>query len=637
MPNPRRRFRRVTLTCLAALALLAAPGLVATAAASPTGAVAATTTDPTSAGGESQPVYSYAKAIREHVVVTSPVDSDGDGKGDAIAVDIVRPSEPAALAAKVPVIMEASPYYACCGRGNEDQLKAYTSGGTVKSMPLYYDNYFVPRGYAFVAVDLTGTEKSKGCPDVGGPAEIAGAKAVVDWLNGRASAVGTGGAVRATWTNGKVGMIGKSWDATIANGVAATGVAGLKTIVPIAGISSWYSYERFNGVLRSTDYQSYLADTVSGRPDAVCAAKIAADQAASDDATGNFNAFWDARNYRTSAGNVHASVFVVHGLNDLNVTTDQFATWWAGLATHDVPRKIWLSQEGHVDPFDYRRDVWVDTLHAWFDHWLKAVPNDVMTQPQADVEQASGTWTTSTSWPAPGAAAQVLGLKAGTATGAGTLGAAGGTVTVEDAPHLDEATATASPNTTVAGRAVFLSAPLTAPVRISGTSVVTVRVRVNRPTTEITAKLVDYGTQKRVDYLSPGSGIVTGTTRDCQGSSTATDSACYLTSSEVFTTSAVDVLTRGWIDSAHAGNLRATKPVPTGTYSDVTVPLDAHDALVPAGHVLGLVLTLSDEQYTSPQAEGATATFDLAHSSLTIPAVGPGVPAATTAPVESTT
>lgn len=37
-------------------------------------------------------------------------------------------------------------------------------------------------------------------------------------------------------------MIGKSWDATIANGVAATGVKGLKTIVPIAGISSWYDY-----------------------------------------------------------------------------------------------------------------------------------------------------------------------------------------------------------------------------------------------------------------------------------------------------------------------------------------------------------------------------------------------------------
>ena len=37
-------------------------------------------------------------------------------------------------------------------------------------------------------------------------------------------------------------MIGKSCDGTIANGVAATGVEGLRTIVPIGAISSWYDY-----------------------------------------------------------------------------------------------------------------------------------------------------------------------------------------------------------------------------------------------------------------------------------------------------------------------------------------------------------------------------------------------------------
>ena len=103
-----------------------------------------------------------------------------------MAVDIVRPRETAAAGVKVPVIMDASPYYQCCGRGNESELKEYAADGTVTKFPLFYDNYFVPRGYAFAAVDFNGTSRSTGCGDVGGREEIQGAKAVIDWLNGRA-------------------------------------------------------------------------------------------------------------------------------------------------------------------------------------------------------------------------------------------------------------------------------------------------------------------------------------------------------------------------------------------------------------------------------------------------------------------
>src|SRR5437879_1661613 len=194
-------------------------------------------------GGLSQPDYSYADAIREAVWVDTGLDGDGDGRTDRVAVDIVRPSEPAQAGRKVPVIMDASPYYSCCGRGNESQIKTYDAAGDIVQAPLFYDNYFVPRGYASVLVDLAGTDRSDGCVDIGGPSDIHSAKAVVDWLNGRAkgySARSGGSSVKAGWTTGAVGMIGKSWDGTIANGVAATGVAGLKTIVPISAISSWY-------------------------------------------------------------------------------------------------------------------------------------------------------------------------------------------------------------------------------------------------------------------------------------------------------------------------------------------------------------------------------------------------------------
>src|SRR3954453_8924230 len=135
-----------------------------------------------------QPVYDYANAIRESVYVDTTMDTDSDGKDDVIAVDIVRPSETALTGTKIPVIMDASPYYSCCGRGNESEKKTYDGDGVIRKMPLFYDNYFVPRGYAMVGVDIVGTGRSTGCGDVGGQDEIQSVVDVIDWLNGRNTA-----------------------------------------------------------------------------------------------------------------------------------------------------------------------------------------------------------------------------------------------------------------------------------------------------------------------------------------------------------------------------------------------------------------------------------------------------------------
>src|SRR5882757_6180816 len=113
--------------------------------------------------GVSQPIYSYADAIRQTVWVDLGTDTDGDGTTDRVAVDIIRPAEPAAHGQRVPVIMDESPYFLCCGRGNENQLKTYAPDGTPTGFPLFYDNYFVPRGYAIALVDNPGTSRSTGC------------------------------------------------------------------------------------------------------------------------------------------------------------------------------------------------------------------------------------------------------------------------------------------------------------------------------------------------------------------------------------------------------------------------------------------------------------------------------------------
>ncbi|WP_328417519.1 Xaa-Pro dipeptidyl-peptidase [Micromonospora sp. NBC_00389] len=586
-------------------------------------------------GDQTVPAYSYADAIRESVWVETRADTDGDGVRDRVAVDLVRPREAAAVGVRVPVIMDASPYYLCCGRGNESERKTYDAAGVIAKAPLFYDNYFVPRGYAFAAVDLAGTARSTGCEDVGGPAEVGSAKAVVDWLNGRARAfTADGQAVSAAWSTGRVGMIGKSWDGSVANGVAATGVPGLATIVPISAISSWYDYMRYQGVLRASDYPGYLHSYVNGRTDEACAEVLARLRADSAEETGDYNGFWAQRDYRPAADRVRASVFVAHGVNDLNVTTNQFARWWQELAEQGVPRKLWLYQAGHEDPFDVRRAEWVSDLHRWFDYWLQGLRNGVMDEPRVDLETAPGTWTTQRDWPAPGTREVRVALGAGDGV-TGTLGGRGARPGREQAyvdESLSEAELVAKPSTATAGRLVFLSGALTAPVRISGSASVRLRIRVDRPTTELTARLVDYGTAERIRYGS-SEGVRTLSTESCWGASTDVDDACYRDTEEITEVSDHAVLTRGWLDAAHHRSLRFTTPLRPDRWYTVTVPLNAYDAVLPAGHVLGLVLGQSDPQFTETDDQDATVRVDLGRSELILPLAGrAGLPSVDVAP-----
>ena len=170
---------------------------------------------------------------------------------------------------KVPAIIDPSPYYTSIGRGNETQFIHTTAAGNLDLFPLFYDNYFVPRGYAVILADAVGTAFSTGCPLHGGPGDLAGFKAVIDWLMGRTPGFDKdGNVVAATWDNGKNAMIGKSYDGTFANGVASTGVDGLTTIVPISAISDWYDYSRMGGIRFNTHYPAFLSDAITDNQDA---------------------------------------------------------------------------------------------------------------------------------------------------------------------------------------------------------------------------------------------------------------------------------------------------------------------------------------------------------------------------------
>ncbi|MFD7964885.1 Xaa-Pro dipeptidyl-peptidase [Streptomyces zaomyceticus] len=640
MPKRMRRTRGArlpygTLVAAATAALLAT--LVTPAGARPDPAApagSALSSAPTGPAApsvrESRPVHSYADAIRESVWVDTGLDGDGDGRTDRVAVDIVRPRETAAAGRRIPVVMDASPYYACCGRGNESQKKTYDADGNPVRFPLFYDNFFVPRGYAFVAVDLAGTNRSDGCDDVGGRSDVQSAKAVVDWLNGRArgytSRTGDTRSRATTWSTGNVGMIGKSWDGTIANGVAATGVEGLKTIVPIGAISSWYDYFHSQGAPLYNANPSWLSDYVNS-PEARARCGAVQDRVtAGTPYSGDRTAAWTERDHVRNAGKVKASVFVVHGQQDLNVRANQFGQWWDALAAHGVERKIWLSQTGHVDPFDFRRAEWVRTLHRWFDHYLLGYDNGIDREPVADIERAPDRWTTDRHWPPRTTATTTLRPAPGAAAGPGVLGRApaapGSTATFTDDPGLGELDWAARIDGTTPEKAGFVTRPLSRELRISGSSKVTVTATPSTSTAHLSAVLVDLGPDTIRDYGAAGEGITTLADRTCWGLSTPGDSACFKETEARTAAVGYTVVSRGWADLGTWADPGAERPLTPGRAYTMTLDLAATDHVVPAGHRLALIVGGTDKDLLDPPSSTPTLTLDLTRTWAKLPLVG---------------
>ncbi|WP_431041369.1 Xaa-Pro dipeptidyl-peptidase [Streptomyces sp. P1-3] len=617
------RIPRATLPAAAIAALLAVFLIPPAAQADPAGH---------RAPRESRPVYSYKDAIRESVWVDTKLDGDGDGRTDRVAVDIVRPREPAQQGRRIPVIMDASPYYSCCGRGNESQKKTYDADGKPVQFPLFYDNYFVPRGYATVLVDLAGTNRSDGCVDVGGASDVQSAKAVVDWLNGRGRGYSTrtgSRSVKATWSNGATGMIGKSYDGTVANGVAATGVKGLKTIVPIGAISSWYDYYFAKGAPLYDGGPDGLSDAIESPEARARCGAVQRQLVEGAPRSGDWTPLWTARDYTADVGRVRASVFAVHGMQDLNVRMKHLGQWWDGLADAGVERKIWLSQTGHVDPFDFRRAEWVRTLHRWFDHYLLGIDNGIEREPMADIERAPDRWSTDKVWPAESTRTTTLRPRPGTTSGVGVLGtdpaAPGSTAAFTDDPAHSEADWAGRIDTATPDKAGFSTPVLKEDLRLSGSSRVTVTATPSTASAHLTAVLVDLGPDTIRNYTADGEGIRTRADRTCWGRSTTGDSACYkVTEAD---TAEVDytVVSRGWADLGNHADDGAGGPLTPGKPYTITLDLAATDHVVPAGHRLALIIGGTDAGLIEPPASKPRLTIDLARTSADLPLVG-GVP-----------
>jgi predicted acyl esterase len=368
---PRLRTAALLATALA----LVAGGAVATAAPAPKAF------DYTKVAGLSQPT---AKKIEKTVVQVPAHD------GKLIYLEITKP----AGAAKLPVVLEASPYHG--PMGDRDGTRILPDPKDADDKPLGLTGFFAPRGYAVVMMDLRGTGRSQGCLDHLGPNDAKDLKTIVEW------------AASQPWSNGRVGMTGHSYVGSTPMVAAAQNPKGLATIVPSAGLASMYDHQFQAGVPYNAQYAGPIAayelialnrslppgiNTVAagttgdnfGKDPAEtgCGLKSSAALAGTGQVTGQYQAWHAERDSSKGATAARIPAFLVHGVND-NAARITAADWFMkrGARAGD---KAWIGQWDHGSGFaPTRRGIqWPYALLGWFDKHLKG--RAVNTGPAAEV------------------------------------------------------------------------------------------------------------------------------------------------------------------------------------------------------------------------------------------------------------
>jgi X-Pro dipeptidyl-peptidase len=618
-PDFRARFAAGLGVALGAM--LATP-LAAAVAPPPAAVVAAPAADmPVFVDGQAQVVEAFSDArkwVRETLFVETEFDSDGDGRRDRMHVGVTRPSQ-TEEGLRLAVIYETSPYFAGIAADSREyfwnqrqELDAEPAPRT-SPQPIAFNPRrkrisdslvaeWVPRGFAVVHSESPGTGLSQGVPTCGGANESLAPKAVIDWLNGRARGFTTldgDEEVKAHWSTGKVGMVGTSYNGTLCLAAATTGVDGLAAIIPVAPNTSYYRYYRSNGLVRHPG--GYMGEDIdvlyhfiqSGDPErrAWSDEKILRGEmlAGIDRRTGDWNDFWAARDYWLQLDAVKAPTLLAHGLNDWNVMPSHSTHVYLELKKRGVPAKLYLHQGGHGG------DPPFEEMNRWFSHWLYGVENGAADGPRASVVREGARRAAPTAyadWPNPDARPVVLRPRAGgNSVGALEVAVAGATpastepvreTLVDDVEKSGSALAKLGESQ---HRLLYALPAFTAPLHVSGTPKLTIRVASDRPAANLSVWLVSL----------PWKGG-----RDING----------------------DLLTRGWADPRNHASIEREEPLEPGRFYDLVFELEPDDQIVPAGEQLALMIFSSDRDFTLWPEAGTTLTVDLAGTSLELPVVG---------------
>ncbi|MCK0161803.1 Xaa-Pro dipeptidyl-peptidase [Muricauda sp. F6463D] len=576
----------------------------------------ATKASPYFINGESQVIEAFSdpsKWIRHDLWVESSFDSDGDGQLDRMHVGITRPEQTETEGLKLPVIYESSPYYAGTAALDKDIFwnvqheigepgtpRKHPNVTRIGERPIISNSQtrtWVPRGFIVVHSSSPGTGLSDGAPTVGGNNESLAPKAVIDWLCGRAKGYTERNGqieVKAYWSTGKVGMTGTSYNGTIPLAAATTGVEGLEAIIPIAPNTSYYHYYRSNGLVRSPG--GYLGEDIDVLYDFIHSGaeskrernnRVVRDtemKNGQDRITGDYNDFWAGRDYLNHMTPMKAALLMSHGFNDWNVMPEHSYRIYKKAKEMGLPVQIYYHQSGHGGPPP------LSMMNRWFTRFLYGVENGVENEPKAWIVRENHKKDNPTPYadfPNP----EAKDIKLYPSTGAPSKGKLTnfkpkkqGTETLVD--NYSFSGASLAKAETTEHRLLYVTAPLTKDVHISGVPRIKIKLASSKPVANLSVWLVS------------------------------------LPWTDALNTKITDnIITRGWADPQNHSSLRESEPLVPNNFYEMEFELMPDDQIIPKGQQIGLMIFSSDKEFTLWPEPGTILTVDLDGTELTLPVV----------------
>jgi putative CocE/NonD family hydrolase len=385
---------------------IAATGALITVATLAIGGPAtAATRTPGPAHTETGITHDQNPRVPEGAVWTEAYFPSADHSGVILHADVLRPAN-LSRHAKTPVILAIGPYFGHAGQtgpegwtqtGPSNRFEDFTTGTDL------FD-----RGYSYVMVDLRGFGGSTGCLDWVGPGEQADVKAAIQW------------SASQSWSTGKVGMYGKSYD-------AVTGLVGndlrmnaLKAVVAQEPVWNMYNYLFSNGVPRpnvtgTPDAYNDIATMApladdSDRYKAAATYETGHPQCLADNLTNNNNpdldsSYWRARNLADKAKGTDTPLFITQGFIENNTKPEDAEVY---LDNHKGVERGWMGQWEHVRGNETNaagqllqgRAGFFDEVMRFYDRYLKGKKSSVH-DPAFAIEDSTAAWRTQSSWPTP--------------------------------------------------------------------------------------------------------------------------------------------------------------------------------------------------------------------------------------------